>query len=103
MSPSTKSSNGKGPSATSIGLSPNVKSTTMIGLSPNNGANCCSGIVPKDKAGGSETSARKVPETIEIVINGQVIKSRILATGKSYMNTQLVQILCKVRAICKWS
>ena len=51
----------------------------------------------KDKAGGSETSARKVPGTMEIVINGQLIKARILATGKSYMNTQLVQILRKER------
>ena len=51
----------------------------------------------KVKVGSSETSARKLPAIMDVMINGQLIKTRILATGKSYMNTQLVQILRKER------
>ena len=98
----TKSSSGNVPSATSIKSSRgNVPSAPWNQSSNGNvpsatgniGANCCSGIVSKVKVGSSETSARKLPAIMDVVINGQLIKTRILATGKSYMNAQLVQQL----------
>ena len=49
---------------------------------------------------GFELSASKLPSTMDIVIHayyGQLIKARIMQTGKSYMNSQLVQQLRKER------
>ena len=72
----------------------------------NNGkeASCCSSKVPDVKCSvdpkvveGLKPSTSKLPSTMDIVIHGQLIKARIMQTGKSYMNTQLVQQLRKER------
>ena len=70
----------------------------------NKGASCCSSNAPEVKrliepkvVEGLKPSTSKVPVILDIVIHGQLIKVRILKTGNSYMNAQLVQQLRKER------
>ena len=98
MKPAVESNVAKRPEDSNIGKRPIVDTSKK-------GASCCSSDEPevkrmldaKEGEGLKPSTSKLLPTTMDIMIHGHLIKARIMKTGHSYMNAQLVQQLRKGR------